>query len=306
MSTYSTVSPTTSHHNSNKNNNKDNDNKNQIIATKISIIISEHNVVYGDDSDNANNTNNTNEERIVFNEIIRLKVEEDVTSKQILTSLGSVRGIKNNVKDRIKRFLAAREEENPREIKSKDAVSIRSNHIATTGAIPRSDELLELNYASLGNKKKIMIYTTSLGIIRKTKADCLYLTSVFRSMMLKTEERDIVSQYYHEEFKRKFPGASLPQVIINSFPVGGRKEIENLIETGEIKLLTKDIEKVVYSAKKCEACNGYGYLTCPVCLGSCKSRTVRIGKSRHVNNLKCTQCKEGMVRCEMCIDLISY
>ena len=130
--------------------------------------------------------------------------------------------------------------------------------------------------------------------------------SVFRSMMLKTEERDIVSKYYHDEFKNLFPNSSPPQVVINSFPVGGRKEIENLIETGEINLLTKDIEKVQYSSIKCLKCNGYGYIPCPICLGSCRSRIIRIGKSREVNNLKCTQCKEGMVRCMDCINMISY
>ena len=266
----------------------DRDQKNEhIITTKIKIIISEHNL-------------EDNEERIVFNEIIKLKDEENVTSKQILTALGSVRGVKNKVKERIEQFLATKEGNSPTKENRNDTLGRRNTNE------PFSNDILSLNYQSLESIKKIIIYTTSLGIVRQTKADCLYLTTVFRSMMLKTEERDIVSQYYNEEFKRLFPGASLPQVVINSFPVGGRKEIENLIETGEIKLLTKDFEKVLYSAKKCEACNGYGYLPCPVCLGSCKSRTVRIGKSRLVNNLKCTQCKEGMIRCEKCINLINY
>ena len=268
--------------------------KENLITAKINIIISEHN--FEDDG-----------ERIVFNEIIKLKQEEDATPKQILTSLGSVRGIKNKVKERIERYLAATSTKIDGKSLSKNE---RKTETFLTVKDPASDylddDILSLNYQSLESNKKIIIYTTSLGIVRKTRADCLYLTTVFRSMMLKTEERDIVSQYYNEEFKRLFPGASLPQVVINSFPVGGRKEIENLIETGEIKLLTKGFEKVLYSSVKCQLCNGYGYLPCPVCLGSRKSRTVRIGKSRHVNNLKCTKCKEGMIRCERCINLINY
>lgn len=276
--------------------------KENLITAKINIIISEHN--FEDDG-----------ERIVFNEIIKLKQEEDATPKQILTSLGSIRGIKNKVKDRIERYLTATTTtKDDNKFAQKDPWSAASKNKRKTetylsvkdGSDYLNDDVLSLNYQSLESNKKIIIYTTSLGIIRKTKADCLYLTTVFRSMMLKTEERDIVSQYYNDEFKRLFPGASLPQVVINSFPVGGRKEIENLIETGEIKLLTKGFEKVLYSSAKCQSCNGYGYMPCPVCLGSCKSRTVRIGKSRHVNNLKCTKCKEGMIRCERCINLISY
>jgi len=173
---------------------------------------------------------------------------------------------------------------------------------------------LHVNYSKHDTKplfqhnddNKIIIYTTSLGIVRATKGDCLYLTNVFRTLMLKTEERDIVSEYYHKEFQKLFPNSLPPQVVIKSFPVGGRKEIENLIETGEINLLTKGIEKISYSLEKCKTCNGYGYLTCSVCLGSCRSRIIRIGNSREVNNLRCTQCKEGMVRCIECIDMISY
>ena len=114
----------------------DRDKKNEhIITTKIKIIISEHNL-------------EDNEERIVFNEIIKLKDEENVTSKQIITALGSVRGVKNKVKERIEQFLATKEGNFPTKENRNDTLGRRNTNENF------SNDILSLNYESLESNKK--------------------------------------------------------------------------------------------------------------------------------------------------------
>lgn len=249
--------------------------KETVLATKIKVIITEHDV------DNE-------EDKLVYNEIIKLKQEEKVSNEEIIDVLGSVRGIKNRVRDRIQQFLsgeanvvAAKESEND---------------------IRKIEKLKEQK----NDSNKIIIYTTSLGVVRQTRADCLYVIKAFRSLMLKTEERDIVTELYWYDYNEKFPDQQPPQVVINGFPVGGRKEVEDLIESGEIYLMTRNIDKVVYTAEKCSKCLGHCYLNCPNCLGSGRSKTLRIGNGRELSYLKCSYCKEGLIRCKECIDQINF
>ena len=149
---------------------------------------------------------------------------------------------------------------------------------------------------------KIVVYTTSLGFIRKTKADCVLVKKILRCLMLKSEERDLLDRQFRHEFINLFPGRSPPQVVICNQHIGGAKELQTLVETGRIQELTKTIEKVSFYADSCVNCAGYGYTNCYMCAGSCRSKIFRVG--RQLNFLKCTVCRDGLIRCIECINTI--
>lgn len=151
---------------------------------------------------------------------------------------------------------------------------------------------------------RIVIYTTSLHSVRKTKSDCLMVKRVLRCLMFKTEERDIIDQRYRKEFFELFKGLTPPQIIIRNKCIGGARELEELVETGKIFEVAKGIEKMSPIQYPCSYCAGYGWTNCGTCLGSCRSRTFRLGSSREVNYLKCTMCTDGLVRCLECLDII--
>lgn len=190
---------------------------------------------------------------------------------------GSIRGVEQLVNERINLFSSACREE--RHENSNKPYREKSNN-------------------------KIILYTTSLGYIRKTKSECLQAKKIFRCLMLKTEERDIFDPQHRQEFVKLFKGLSPPQVVIQNKHIGGMRELERIVETGEIIPLTQGIEKVVNFMYPCKNCAGHGYINCRVCIGSCRSKTIRIGPSRELSNLKCTYCNDGLVRCELCVDIV--
>ncbi|XP_065644702.1 glutaredoxin domain-containing cysteine-rich protein CG31559 [Hydra vulgaris] len=151
--------------------------------------------------------------------------------------------------------------------------------------------------------KKVIIYTTSLGVIRKTKSECLYVRQVFRILMVKTEERDICCQENRKIFEKQFKGLTPPQVVIKGEYVGGRDRIEALLETGQIYNLIRYIDKVEYNRQSCKNCAGLYYINCPHCLGSRCSKYLRF--TRKLFRLNCTFCTDGLIRCLECLDMLS-
>ena len=151
--------------------------------------------------------------------------------------------------------------------------------------------------------RKVIIYTTSLGVIRKTRSECLYVRQVFRILMVKTEERDICCLENRKLFEKQFKGLVPPQVIINGEHVGGRDQIEALLETGQIYNLVRYIDKVAYSLQSCMNCAGLSYTNCPHCSGSRHSKSLRF--TRQLFRLNCTFCTDGLIRCMECLDTLN-
>ena len=196
---------------------------------------------------------------------------------------GSIRGVNTLVKDRINLF---------------------SSDVLCGESYQRQNANDDETKSTSSGCNKIVVYTTSLGFVRKTKSDCLQVKKILRCLMLRAEERDIFDQQYRKEYDTRFKGLTPPQVIICNKHIGGAPELEQMVETGQIFELTKGIEKVSYFKYPCRNCAGHGYTNCSICLGSCRSKTFRIGSTRELNYLKCTVCKEGLIRCIDCLDVI--
>lgn len=251
--------------------------KEQAIVNCIKIIVT--------------NADNEEEDAVISDQIIKLKQETGVTNDQITSLVGTVRGVRNRVKKRINLFLSGG-------FSNSDETTTKTN----------SDINLDVpdDFVPKESKtEKVIIYISSLGIIRKTKSDCLFVKKAFRNLMLKTEEKDIVVQQYKKEYNEKFKGLVPPQVVINGELIGGAAEIDKLIETGEIHKLTGNIEKISYNENPCANCAGHSYFNCPKCLGTGRSRVTRLGLSRELNYLSCTMCDQGLIRCMDCLDLIN-
>jgi len=229
-----------------------------------------------------------------FYEINALKEVEGLNEGQIVSAVGTVRGIKNRVKARLLDYLSNIDKKEEEEEKPKTNYFNFDNEKEVNA---ESDYIFE-------SSDKVTIYTTSLGLIRKTKSDCLYVRKAFRNLMYKTEERDITDQLYRREYIKYFSGLLPPQVVINGKHIGGRKEIERLIETSQIHDVCVDVAKIRYDKEPCKTCIGHGYVNCPRCLGSGRAKVLRYGGTRNLNYLKCTYCKNGLLRCLQCINSI--
>ena len=83
-------------------------------------------------------------------------------------------------------------------------------------------ENLDLNPALAMSpwRDKIVVYTTTLGFVRKTKADCVLVKKILRCLMLKSEERDLLDRQFRHEFVNLFPGRAPPQVVICNQHIG--------------------------------------------------------------------------------------
>lgn len=240
--------------------------------------------------------NDTEGDSATVNEIKALKEVEGVSDEEIYSAVGSVRGIKNRVKERLLQFLSKKDEQEKPGKKLQNGSPNKPRESSCKTETPSK---------SLFPSDKVIIYYTSLGLIRKTKSDCLYVKNTFRNLLLKTEERDIVDARYRQEYRMFFSGLMPPQVIIGGKHIGGRREIEKLVETGKIRNITKCISNVTYTEEKCRVCGGHGYINCSRCNGSGRAKTLRYGASRRLNYLKCTYCKDGLLRCTHCIGLIN-
>ncbi|XP_012557414.1 glutaredoxin domain-containing cysteine-rich protein CG31559 [Hydra vulgaris] len=198
------------------------------------------------------------------------------TLSEIRSDFGTVRGLQSKVAMIVKQF---------------------NNNKTNSNFLHTCDIGLSPEY------KKVIIYTTSLGVIRKTKSECLYVRQVFRILMVKTEERDICCQENRKIFEKQFKGLTPPQVVIKGEYVGGRDRIEALLETGQIYNLIRYIDKVEYNRQSCKNCAGLYYINCPHCLGSRCSKYLRF--TRKLFRLNCTFCTDGLIRCLECLDMLS-
>lgn len=210
------------------------------------------------------------------------------TSREVVpfkTRMGSIRGVNQMVAKRIKTFSNEVKQRNRNQQQQQQQQNGTNN-----------------NDVIIGNK--IVIYTTSLNLLRKTKSQCSYAKTLLRCLMFKTEERDIVDQRFRKEYEYFFAGMPLPQIIIRHKHIGGVRELEDLVESGRIVELTGGIEKVAYFNETCGNCGGFSYVNCGKCGGSCRSRVTRFGRYGAITYLRCSYCEEGLVRCEYCADMI--
>lgn len=149
-----------------------------------------------------------------------------------------------------------------------------------------------------GSEKRIVLYFTSLRVVRSTFEDCKAVRSILRGLRVFVDERDLSMDYrFMEELQRimghKEKGMlSLPRVFIDGRYIGGADEIRRMNETGELK---KFVEGLSPASGTCEECGGYRFVLCVECNGSHKCYSEKGGFR------SCIACNEnGLIRCSSC------
>ncbi|XP_063166726.1 glutaredoxin domain-containing cysteine-rich protein 1 [Candoia aspera] len=152
---------------------------------------------------------------------------------------------------------------------------------------------------------RIVIYTTSLRVVRTTFERCELVRKIFQNHRVKFEEKNIAlnSDYGKELDKRcrrlgEIP--SVPVVFIEGQYLGGAEKILSMNESGELQDLLTKIERVQHP-HECLSCGGFGFLPCSMCHGS-KMSMFRNCFTDSFKALKCTACNEnGLQRCKNCV-----
>ncbi|XP_043658191.1 glutaredoxin domain-containing cysteine-rich protein CG12206 [Drosophila teissieri] len=188
----------------------------------------------------------------------------------IRSAKGTVRGVKNRVRNGVATFLQLQQ--------------------------PNVKNYMEKD---LG---KVVLYTTSMGIIRDTYAKCANVKQILRTLLIKFEERDVfMSVEYQQEIRERMHDETIrvPQLFVEGQHIGDAEIVERLNESGELRQLLKPYKSIA-TAYTCQTCGGYRLLPCPSCSGSKKS-VHRNHFTAEFVALKCMNCDEvGLVKCPNC------
>ncbi|BFG00676.1 glutaredoxin domain-containing cysteine-rich protein6 [Drosophila madeirensis] len=192
------------------------------------------------------------------------------SSSTIRSAKGTVRGVKNRVRNGVATFLQLQQ--------------------------PSVKNFMEKDVG------KVILYTTSMGIIRDTYAKCANVKQILRTLLIKFEERDVfMSVEYQQEMKERMHNRTIrvPQLFVEGQHVGDADTVERLNECGELRQLLRPYKSIA-TAYTCQTCGGYRLLPCPSCSGSKKS-VHRNHFTAEFVALKCMNCDEvGLVKCPNC------
>ncbi|CAB3225431.1 unnamed protein product [Arctia plantaginis] len=187
----------------------------------------------------------------------------------IKSSKGTIRGVKNRVRAGIATFLQI--QSTTKSYKEKDA-------------------------------GKVVLYTTTMGIVRNTYQQCVLVKKILRNLLVKYEERDIfMSTEYQDEIRDRMRSDQIlvPQMFIDGQHIGDADTVEKLNESGELRKMLKPY-KSPDACNTCQMCGGFRLLPCRICNGSKKSLHRNHFTAEFVA-LKCMNCDEvGLVKCEAC------
>ncbi|KAM5583148.1 uncharacterized protein ABKV19_003186 [Rosa sericea] len=162
---------------------------------------------------------------------------------------------------------------------------------------PAPTTQLEPSSISLpGGEKRIVVYFTSLRVVRRTFEDCKAVRSILRGFRVTLDERDLAMDHAFITELQQILGQrklTLPRVFIGGRYIGGAEEVKQLHEAGELKKFVEGLP--VQEPGACDACGGYRFLLCDVCNGSHKLYSEKGGFK------SCTSCNEnGLIRCSSC------
>ena len=161
-------------------------------------------------------------------------------------------------------------------------------------------ELLEKLYHE-EKLDKVVAYVTTLDAVRKPYDDCNALLKLMALLRLKVQVKNVyLEPRFKKELEERAPGASVPQLFVKSYCVGGLDAAEQLNDSGELGKLTIGCSKQT-GAGKCPTCGGFGYTVCSWCQGSMKSRSHGFTEEAGGAFLSCTVCNtNGLVQCKEC------
>ncbi|KAK4400964.1 hypothetical protein Sango_1202500 [Sesamum angolense] len=147
-----------------------------------------------------------------------------------------------------------------------------------------------------GGDDKVVVYTTSLGGVRRTYEDCNRVRQLLETHQVVFDERDVALDggFLSELRELVGEGAALPRVFVKGRYIGGVEEVVGLNETGRLSRIMKwaGVER---------GWGGWGagvwgarFVPCMECGGSCK---VVVGEKKE----RCGECNEnGLVQCPVC------
>ena len=148
-----------------------------------------------------------------------------------------------------------------------------------------------------GGANAVVLYTTTLGVIRKTFDDCKNVRNVLESYGICISERDLSMHLEFGNELRKLMGGkvvTLPTVFIKGKYIGGAEEALRLHEEGKMADLIVGIPNGM-AGKICDGCRGFRFVPCLRCSGSCKLVTV------DNQFVRCPKCNEnGLIQCPAC------
>ncbi|KAJ4827902.1 hypothetical protein Tsubulata_021762 [Turnera subulata] len=149
----------------------------------------------------------------------------------------------------------------------------------------------------------IILYFTTLRIVRRTYEDCRAVRSILRGLRVPVDERDVSMDGDYLDELQGIVGSkkvTLPMVFIAGNYVGGAEEIKEMQESGALRKLVGSLPFAAEGgAAACEACGGLRFLVCEVCNGSHKIYMEKCGFRT------CTACNvNGLIRCPSCFPVI--
>ncbi|CAN1165166.1 Uncharacterized protein At5g39865 [Linum perenne] len=147
----------------------------------------------------------------------------------------------------------------------------------------------------------IVLYFTSLRVVRRTFEDCRTVRSILRGFRVPIDERDLSMDGKYLGEVQDIVGSSgkvtLPLVLIGGKCFVGADVIRELHESGELKKMIGGLPEsaVVATSNECEVCGGLRFVMCEECSGSHKIYSEKQGFR------SCNSCNvNGLVRCPDC------
>lgn len=178
-----------------------------------------------------------------------------------------------------------------------------SNNAAADEKLGKPDRVISIP----GAEKRVVVYMTSLRVVRPTFEACRTVQSILRGFRVSIDERDLSmdSRFLDELQNIMAEGGddeiektklTLPRVFIGGRYIGGADEVKQLHETGELKKFVDGLPAVTPGV--CKFCGDFRFILCDECSGSHKCYTDKCGFR------SCTLCNEnGLIRCPSCLDL---
>ncbi|OXA38099.1 Glutaredoxin domain-containing cysteine-rich protein 1 [Folsomia candida] len=103
---------------------------------------------------------------------------------------------------------------------------------------------------------RVVVYTTSMGVVRATFLRCQKVKQILRNLLVKFDERDCyMNRSIQNEIRNRLPNQmlALPQVFLEGQLLGDADAIEKLNETGELRDLLKPYKHPMHLlAKFCD------------------------------------------------------